>query len=97
MKWFNKHLHLTWLIYMVAVFILLIPVLGLFFDYRTAGRLGGLLWMTFLVIPIDLWLLKRKGRSWLWALSCLWAVGWFPLLLGNKNDSLHRRSALQPQ
>lgn len=95
MKWFNKHLHLTWLIYMIVSIFILGIVLGLFFDYRTAGRIGGLMWMTVIPFPINLWMLKQKGRSWAWAIFTFWALGWFPLLVGNKNDSLHSRPTLQ--
>jgi hypothetical protein len=97
MNWFKKHLHLTWLFYMIVS----LPVVGLVLmfifglDGRTAGSIGAYMWLMLTPFPVNLWILHQKKRSWAWSLFTLWTLCWFPLVIGNKNpDRIIKKSTL---
>ena len=89
MEWCKKHLHLTWLFYMIATLpligIILMFVFGL--NGRTAGSVGAYIWLMLTPFVVNIWMLRQKNRSWAWSLFGLWTLCWVPLLIGNKNPN----------
>jgi hypothetical protein len=89
-NWFEKHLHLTWLFYMIAS---LFIDTGIFYALMPdnpsgVGKIAAYVWMMLTPFVVDIWLLRHKNRSWAWSLFTLWALSWIPLLLKNKSGEV---------
>lgn len=73
MKWFRKHLNLTWLI----VFLLL----GLIDMLMNSGAYRLIAFVVLFIV--DLWIIGQKNRSKLWLIPTFLLI-WLPLVLTNK-------------
>src|SRR5574343_2024274 len=88
-NWFKRHLHLTWLFYMMVSFFVDIAIMYLLMPNNPSavGSITAYLWLMITPFPINIWMLRQKHRNWAWSLFGLWTFCWFPLLIGNRNPN----------
>ena len=79
MNWFEKHLHLTILLYIIVWFAVEIPFFGNEAALLGVGVIGGLLFL-----GLAAWVLRKKGQS-LWFLFAVLVLWWVIFLFPNKN------------
>ena len=89
MNWFRSHLHITWLLYMIATLFLDFVVCVLI--WPRGGRITPYMWIFVTPFPINIWILRQKGRDWRWSLLTLWTLCWIPLVLRNKNCAADKK------
>jgi hypothetical protein len=89
MEWFKKHLHLTWLFYMIVSFFVVVLIFYLIMPTNSSGigTVATYIWLMLTPFPVNIWMLRQKNRSWAWSLFGLWILCWIPLLIGNKNPN----------
>jgi len=75
MSWFRNHLNWTCIFTNVIVAILLAQL-----DNDPPYYFAFWAWVVVLY-PIGIWVIKNKGRSYLWAIMIIWSGLLFPLLL----------------
>jgi hypothetical protein len=89
MGWFNRHLNLSWLMYMVATMLVLsYPCYLITGSWTVAGNIVGTLLGTLFAIPVNMWVLKRKRRDYGWLILILIGGFWIPLVLTNKTEGI---------
>lgn len=94
MNWFKRHLNLTWLFGALLVCLLgaaLIVFLNLDFLQKGNNQAYFFIWV---MLPINAWILKQKGRSLHWLWLAFFFVPFIPVILGNKTRSLHEQKTL---
>jgi uncharacterized membrane protein len=91
MNWFERHLHWTWLtVYIVTLVLIVLLLLTWVAPYLEPNCSPGLIHYFVLLtvyvaglVPITLWVLKRKGRSKWWLALTLLVFRLTPLLLSD--------------
>lgn len=67
-----------------------------------AGETAAKTWLMLTPFVINIWMLRKKNRSWAWSLFGLWTLCWVPLLLSHKDpnrismDESARRIGVDP-
>lgn len=81
-SWFRQHLHLTWLVWLL-IFCFVPATLGAFLGFDFLGKGNNATYMLlWLMLPVNGWVLKRKGRSLGWLFLALF-LPFIPLILAN--------------
>jgi hypothetical protein len=79
LKWHERHLHWIWVFGLVSAYVIM-EVVGSIFEAQ-ADLVGYLVFLA-VMLPVSIWVLRRKNRSLWWLLLMGWCS---PLWLGHKS------------
>lgn len=85
MNWFEKHLHWTWLI-AIGILFTIVELTQVTIKIDMAASITAAHW---LMLPINGWILDKKGQS-LWWLPLALILIWFPLVLSNSRNKIQK-------